>query len=186
MTTTGRRLAVPILLALAGCSVSYSINETILLQPDACIGANEAAINAAMAAWNDCGANFTLDGSHGYDAAVPMRCLSASEIIQDVGSGAVPDTTIAGDYDPNSGSVNINQAVWTSKNANLVNGVWVPQQQVILAHELGHALGLEHVQDPKALMYWEAVWSGGQLDSTDLEELCGLYPDDAAACGIGQ
>jgi hypothetical protein len=171
-------------LTIAACGTSYSLDQTVLLQPDDCIGANQAAIEAAMQVWNDCGAHFTLDGSHGYDAAIPMRCLTADQITALAGSAATPGMTVAGDYDPNSGAVNINQAVWASKNANLVNGTWVPQQQVILAHELGHALGMEHVQDTKALMYWEAVWSGGQLDATDLAQLCQLYPGSQACTEV--
>lgn len=49
----------------------------------------------------------------------------------------------------------------------------------ILAHELGHALGLEHVEEPEAIMYYLNEDEAGVLSKADLAALQTLcYTDD--------
>lgn len=47
----------------------------------------------------------------------------------------------------------------------------------VLAHELGHALGLDHVEDPKAIMYYLNESKNGALTKDDiaiLKDRCGI------------
>ena len=55
----------------------------------------------------------------------------------------------------------------------------------VLTHEVGHFLGLDHSDDPEAVMYWQ--YSQGsvnrELHKDDIEAICTVYPPERkAAC----
>lgn len=55
----------------------------------------------------------------------------------------------------------------------------------VMTHEVGHFLGLDHSDDPDAVMYWQ--YSPGtvrrELQRDDIEAICTVYPPDRdAAC----
>lgn len=74
-----------------------------------------------------------------------------------------------GDYRINGGKEEINIYEFSGR-AKLVR---------VLAHEFGHALGLEHVDDPKAIMYKLNTSKNEVLTVADISEL-------KAKCGINQ
>jgi predicted Zn-dependent protease len=56
---------------------------------------------------------------------------------------------------------------------------WVYDQESVLVHELGHAIGVEHVADPNASMYeriWPGRFYGRDLADADREAAERLYP----------
>ncbi len=66
-----------------------------------------------------------------------------------------------GEYSSNGLMANIN--IYQFNNQEELVGV--------LAHELGHALGMEHVDDPKAIMYYLNEGGSEKLTTDDLKEL---------------
>ncbi len=84
---------------------------------------------------------------------------------QDISQNASKIIT-QGEFDPNSDTINI----YTYGGSD--------ELRFVLMHELGHALGLDHVSDPKALMYTMVQQQDvgnptlTQADLTEIERVC--------------
>lgn len=90
---------------------------------------------------------------------------SVGTLQQDINQNANKIIT-QGEFDPNSDTINI----YTYGGND--------ELQFVLMHEMGHALGLDHIDDPKALMYTMVQQQDiknptlTQADLTELERVC--------------
>ena len=175
---------------------------TFLVNPTDCGITEEeltGAIDRALAIWNDVptsriklvrGGTVTTTatqayaGSAGAGPASPVIICDTdlSNTIQtdtsQIPAVASPDATDATiDY----GFVLLNAESGKSANiAKLPDGIL----EIILAHEIGHVLGLGHTSDKNSLMYFNATYKRSlRLSQDDMDGLTYLYPREETGAG---
>jgi hypothetical protein len=158
-----RRRELPVkylLLLLAACGpFTYSLEDRVLLEPDACVGSTLGlqVLQYAADAWNAQGAHFIVDDGHltaeglvAYDYVLPVQC--------DDHLYSYPNSEILGQYQVNPVGGNrivFDQGIWQGMGMwTAKDDGWVPYTYKSLAmHEMGHALGCRHILG-KNVMYW--------------------------------
>lgn len=80
----------------------------------------------------------------------------------------------------------INGAVILINNTNgsAFAGLDEKKKISVIAHEIGHAIGLGHSGDNAALMYFETIGTRNYLGQDDIDGVSALYPVTFDACGL--
>jgi hypothetical protein len=152
-------------------------------------------INASLAIWNNVATSrvhLSVVGtttSTTYSSPITIYCeTNYGSVVgnADGSPGAASAIPASGDYftsgviilNASSGAANI-----TRVNATLLS--------VVLAHEIGHAIGIGHSQDVNALMYYNASYKTALgLSQDDVDAISYLYPrnelgqDKPMGCGL--
>lgn len=140
--------------------------------------------------------------------SLPLCSAVRFEIAGSTGAGLAPDgqnTILCIDHDWNCGAGAAGCSLWIPRQAgetpendialNAADLVWreggpdATQSGIIdpvgvLAHELGHMLGLAHTPDPFATMYYGTLPNGLQatIAGDDRAGICALYPSGQPGC----
>lgn len=160
----------------------------------------DMAIEGSKATWNKVGrANITVKKGSSYttsDANFLTGELCIEDSVTTCGAGTVPKVTSIVIACNDNGTNFPNNTVLAISGPNNISGSKIngavvllnnradsqlgtfsrAEMEKVLAHEIGHALGIGHSEDKDALMYHEDIKNKNRLAKDDINALGYLYP----------
>lgn len=83
-----------------------------------------------------------------------------------------------------SGNKIVGAVILINNTSNAFSMLTRNEQISVIAHEIGHAIGLGHSKDDASLMYYRTVDHRQRLGQDDIDGVSYLYPVKADACGL--
>ncbi len=165
-------------------TLSFDVNETSCTAAGVSVTELNAAIDAAVELWNK-SPNTGIKISRGSVVTTTTNtnpptiyCNSTAQSDGVAGVGSISQTT--GGH-PSLGSLYLNGD--SSKGAYFGN-IGTTLQTLVVAHEMGHVLGLGHSEQQYALMYYDlSSKENSNLSQDDMDGLAWLNPKDEFSNG---
>lgn len=146
----------------AGASEAITnINEGRLCSPT-----DQTCIDAAVAAGN-------IDPDEGLIPPVTDIIIACNSNTLNFGSNNVLAVTIPNKF---SGKKIVGAVILINDFASSFGDLSTSDKVAVLAHEIGHAIGLGHSKDSGALMYYRTVDLRADLGQDDIDGVSYLYP----------
>jgi len=166
----------------------------LFLNPDNCPSGVETMLKDAMAVWNgiessnlelEFGGNTSasltdVQNRTAVDVPVVFCIPNLSEVAPSINPDAIPGFATGAHLDGSgaldSGYIVLNTQPGAAANISTMKSGLV---KIVIAHEIGHLLGIGHSEDTTALMYFDAsAKSKLGLAKDDIDAMTYLYPRD--------
>ncbi len=139
-----------------GSDTSYNDNELCSFTDSACTGAVIPAVKEIIIACNDNTTNF--DSNNILAVTIPNN--------------------FKGRY------INGSVVLINNRNGSAFKKLTTKEKISVLAHEIGHAIGLGHSAESAALMYYKTIGTRNFLGQDDIDGVSALYPVTFDGCGL--